>query len=617
MYPVSEPSTPSAFPALDSYILAQVQDIVIVVDNDFRIRSLNPAALRYFDVSEAEALGRRISELATFEYSDSSPETIFARVTAEGHWAGPLSFCNRAGQRYYFDFDLKRLPAGPGLPEGLLSIGRDRTAEQRSEEKVLRKERFYHGLIADALDGILLLNESGLITFASPSIRLVLGFDHTEVLGENAFGFVHPDDRGKAMESLALEVQHNPVVKFITVRLRCKNGDWRWCLVRGHNLLHNPSVNGIAVYFHDDSQRKQAAEALRESEQRFRMLVRNIQVGVMMFNADGRLEEVNEAATRILAVPEGDLLQRERPDKRWQAISEDGRALDFEDTPAYQVLQTGAPVRNFVMGHLPPGSTTRVWLLVNADPVVDEQGSLRFIIVSFSDITYRRELERRLLAEEIAHQRQLTQATIDSSEKERTEIGKELHDNIGQQLTTIKLYLDLARSTADEETAEMVSLATRNISDVINEIRALCRSLIPSTLGDLGLEESVTDLIHTFTRTRHLHIRFRAEGFDEDRVPDNQKLMLFRILQEQLNNIAKHAAARKVIVTLRQDDGQVQLEVSDDGTGFDPATVRRGLGLTSMRNRAEMFGGNVRIESSPGNGCTLTVSIPDAGTAEQ
>ncbi|RYY91075.1 MAG: PAS domain S-box protein, partial [Chitinophagaceae bacterium] len=356
------------------------------------------AGLRLFGLELDAVTGRLISDVIEFDYLGTSLEAIYQSLHDVGSWEGLLGFRSRTGQQCHFYFTIRRLPATEGMPAGILSIGRDRSAEVRSEEALQRRERFYHGLIADALDGILLLDAQGNITFASPSVRHVLGYDYQEVLGKSGFTFVHPDDFGKAAQSFALEVEQNPVQKFITIRLLCKSGEWRWCLVRGHNLLLNPNVGGIAIYFHDDTQRKQAAEALRESEQRFRMLVRNIQVGVLMFNPDGEILEVNEAATRILGLTEDELLSRDRPDDRWEAIFEDGRPITVEDTPAYKVVQSGQAVRNFVMGHLQPRSGKRVWLLVNADPVFDEAGGMRHIITSFSDITYRKELEERLLA---------------------------------------------------------------------------------------------------------------------------------------------------------------------------------------------------------------------------
>jgi PAS domain S-box-containing protein len=527
-----------------------------------------------------------------------------------GAWEGVQGFSSRNGTRYHFNFTISFLPGADNKPSGILIIGRDVTRERSWQEELQTKERFYHGLIADSLDGILLMDAGATITFASPSIRHVLGFDFQEVLGKNAFEYVHPEDRLKAKEAFDLEVVQNPLIKFITVRLLCKNGNWLWCLVRGHNLLSNPAVNGIAIYFHDDTLRKQASEALRETEQRFRMLIANLQIGVMLHNPNAEVVLCNEAGSHLLGIPEESFVGRPCTDQVWNIVAENGVQLTKENLPAPTVIRTGNQIRNTVVGYKHPETGERIWLLINADPVFDSNRKLQFVITSFADISERKRLENQLLGEQIAHQRQLTQATIDSSEKERIEIGKELHDNIGQQLTTIKLYLDLARSTADEETLEMVSLATRNVSDVINEIRNLCRSLIPSSLGDLGLQESVNDLIHTLTRTQKVRIRFVAENFDEATVPDNQKLMLFRIVQEQLNNIVKHAHAQKVHVRLSGANG-VKLEIADDGVGFDPATVRRGLGLTNMRNRAEMFGGTVEIKSAPGKGCVLSVHVPD------
>jgi signal transduction histidine kinase len=252
----------------------------------------------------------------------------------------------------------------------------------------------------------------------------------------------------------------------------------------------------------------------------------------------------------------------------------------------------------------------RTWLLINIDLMVDEGGEILQVINSAINITERKKLELRLLDEQINKQKLLTQASIDGQEKERKEIGKELHDNIGQQLTTTKLFLDMAKSSADDSTAEMISMALKGVSDVINEIRSMSRSLMPPTLGDLGLMESITDLIESISRTQYLRIDLDDYEFDEDLVPDNKKLMLFRIVQEQLNNIVKHAAARRVNIMLRNDKPFLHLEIRDDGKGFDPKSVKKGLGLTNMRNRAELFGGEVKIVSSEGKGCTLTVKVP-------
>jgi signal transduction histidine kinase len=227
------------------------------------------------------------------------------------------------------------------------------------------------------------------------------------------------------------------------------------------------------------------------------------------------------------------------------------------------------------------------------------------------NLTERKKLEQRLICEQINHQKQLTQATIDGQEKERTEVGKELHDNIGQQLTTVKLYLDMAKSgAASPSNPELLDMALKGVSDLINEVRAMSRSLVPPTLRDLGLIDSLHELVSSISRVQVITINLHYEGFEEESLEENKKLMFFRIIQEQLNNIIKHANATRATVSLAATTKAILLQIKDDGKGFDPKTVCKGIGFTNIRNRAELFGGKLEIISSPGKGSTVKVSIP-------
>jgi signal transduction histidine kinase len=226
------------------------------------------------------------------------------------------------------------------------------------------------------------------------------------------------------------------------------------------------------------------------------------------------------------------------------------------------------------------------------------------------NLTERKKLEQKLISGQLFHQRQLTKATIDGQENERRAIGEELHDNIGQQLTTIKLFLDYAKTTAEGETSEMVNMALKGVADVINEVRAMSRSLVPYTLKDLGLIESIRELSDSLMRARTLNIEFEHLGFSEDCLPENQKLSLFRIVQEQLNNIVKHAAAQNVWMKLCEKKGEFILEIKDDGKGFSSMQGKKGIGILNIKNRAELFNGKAELFSEPGCGCLLVVSFP-------
>ncbi|HEU0064778.1 MAG TPA: ATP-binding protein, partial [Flavisolibacter sp.] len=289
---------------------------------------------------------------------------------------------------------------------------------------------------------------------------------------------------------------------------------------------------------------------------------------------------------------------------------EDGRKYSIEERPTSKAIQTGKAIKDFVIGIYRPHKKDRVWVLINSDPILDENGNVQHIVSSVKDITERKRMEEELLAKQISHQKQITQATIDGQENERTEIGKELHDNIGQQLTTIKLFLDMARTTSDDSTIEMITMALKGISDVINEVRNMSRSLVPSTLKDLGLVESIEELVDSFQRTQRLIITFEPASFEEELIPENQKLTMFRIVQEQLTNIIKYAEAKHVKILLYTEGPDNILEIKDDGIGFEVKKIRKGLGFTNIKNRAEVFGGHATIFSKPGKGCSVKITFP-------
>jgi len=239
----------------------------------------------------------------------------------------------------------------------------------------------------------------------------------------------------------------------------------------------------------------------------------------------------------------------------------------------------------------------------------DNEGKPYRMVGSMQDLTVRKQLEKELLNQELNRQKLIAQAAIDAQEKERGQIGKELHDNINQMLTTTKLYLELAK-TDEENRLNLINRSARNIVDTINEIRKLSRSLVPPSIGDLGLVDSITDLIESVRVTSIINIEFYPINVEEAQIEDNVKLMLFRVVQEQINNVLKHAKARNLFIELTLEEEFLELSIVDDGVGFEPDKVKRGLGLSNISSRANLFNGKVELLTSPGKGCKLHVWVP-------
>jgi two-component system, NarL family, sensor histidine kinase UhpB len=248
------------------------------------------------------------------------------------------------------------------------------------------------------------------------------------------------------------------------------------------------------------------------------------------------------------------------------------------------------------------------------------------ILVIANDVTERIQLEKELNEQRMTRQRQITEAVILAQEKERTEIGKELHDNVNQILGASNLYISTAM-TDEELRQELLERSTGLVSKAINEIRKISKSLITPGLREIGLIDSIEDIIEDMRFAKDdMQIELDLQNISEEEIEDRRKLTLFRIVQEQLNNIIKHAQAKRVLIRLSiegangavgegvanggADGRSIVLTVTDNGVGFDVTRHRKGVGITNIISRVELFNGKVEIVTAPGEGCTLSVGLP-------
>ena len=242
--------------------------------------------------------------------------------------------------------------------------------------------------------------------------------------------------------------------------------------------------------------------------------------------------------------------------------------------------------------------------------ILRDTGKKAFCMIgAMQDISQLKLKELELINQEIQKQNAISQAILDTQEKERTEIGKELHDNVNQLLTTTKLYLDLAIADPDHKT-DFIKKSSESILHVLDEIRKLCDALMAPGLDDLGLLDSVEGLVESINITKQLKVDFNSDPELEEILSENTKLILYRIIQEALNNCLKYAEAKSVIIYLSVSQKKVTLTVSDDGKGFDPMTTKKGAGLKNIQNRVYLFNGTFEIIASPGKGCELNITIP-------
>ncbi len=591
-------------------ILNNVTDIIVTTDVNRIVTSWNNVIEKLTGITKEEAIGKQFREVLVSDYSPYTHDQVAEIVFKEGIWRGEISFEGSDGEMKYLLHTVSLFRDEEGKVIGLLGVGKEITERKKAEAKLQESELFYRNMISNSLDGIIMTNKNGIIVYCGPSVVKISGYEPAQLLGRSFADFVHPDDLMITIDAFSLELKKQSVLKYLLIRLKHSNGVWTWCTVRAHNLLENSGVNAIVVYFTNDSKRKEIEDKLRENEKQFRSLIHNLRQGILLQDEKAQMIIWNRAALDMLGLTEEQLIGRTSFDPVWNVIHEDGTNFPGHLHPVPVAIQTKKSVQDVVMGVFRPTTNDRVWLLVNAEPVFDEQQNIINVICSFTDITEQKRLSQELVEQEVHKQKQITQATIDGQEKERQQIGKELHDNINQHLTTTRLYLEVAKEKASGELKEIIDQSHKNLVSIINEIRSLSQSLVPPTLGDLGLIESIQELCDSLKRVHTFKIEFLYRHFNEQILPDNLKLMLFRITQEQINNIIRHAEANRIQIWLQSDAEHIILTIIDNGKGFNSSTTKKGQGFNNITNRAALFNGKVEVETKPGNGCKLTVIIP-------
>jgi len=224
------------------------------------------------------------------------------------------------------------------------------------------------------------------------------------------------------------------------------------------------------------------------------------------------------------------------------------------------------------------------------------------------DITGRKELEEAILKQEVQAQKMIIRAVLQAEERERNIIGQELHDNVNQILASAKLYLSMAET--DEELREtLIKNSLKYIEDAIQEIRSLSKSQV-TPLKIINLQELVEDLLNEFDQKASIRTNFNYNVSKNVVVDEDLKLNIYRVIQEQLNNVLKHSSAEKVSVSVEGINGWLKVKIEDDGKGFLLDKRRNGIGIANMTNRVESYNGQIKIDTSPGKGCVVDVKIP-------
>lgn len=364
---------------------------------------------------------------------------------------------------------------------------------------------------------------------------------------------------------------------------------------------------GAAFDLSQEYQYKQGMESafalLKDSEEKYRKLFQNMQLGVLEVDAQERIRYANEAFLTMSGYTLEEMIGQKA--NRLFCGTKESREIVKKQ---HEIRKQGIESAYEMAFKRKNGSLATT--IISGAPLFDRNGRVKGSVGIHWDVTEVRAMERTLIENKINKEKELIEAKLQAEEEQRLQIGRDLHDGVGQVLAYLTMQLGMVKikNAFTEKELEQLEKSARN---ALEQVRSLSRALAPPALRDLGLREAIRELIDSYGVLEkpvfELDIYRQAEDYN---LSLEKKTMIYRIFQELLANTFKHANANQISIRLFFDQKYFHLEYKDDGKGFDPAVVKKGVGLESIKSRVAYYKGSIQFKSTPGKGNLTIIQVP-------
>ena len=486
----------------------------------------------------------------------------------------------------------------------LMGVGLDFSEREKAKKAILESETKYKELIEQASDGIFISNLDGKYIDVNSSACRMLGYTKEELLNMSGAEILYHHEEVERLPNRYEELKSGKS-SIQETTLRRKDGSV--LMVESNSkMLSDSRVIGI---IRDLTERKKTDKALRESEERYRALVENAPEALVVMDVKKQLfVSVSKSAERLFKMSNEELL----------------KVGPLAVSPEYQPdgrLSSEVAMEN-VQKAIDGGKPSFEWMHIDKDknPIPCEIWLVR--LPSESEVLIRGSIvditERKKVAEEIRINSELLRELYSYSqeirEEERTYIAREIHDELGQQLTGLKMdlsWINRKLKSADETINKKMLETLSLIDTTIKTVRKIATELRPSILDDLGLVAALEWQGEEFGKRSDIKVTFTS-NLDETFIQPDITTALFRIYQELLTNVARHAQAGVVNTAVYINNNILHLSVEDNGSGFDATDIisKKTLGLRGIKERTNLIGGKYEIKTSPGEGTSVLISVP-------
>jgi PAS domain S-box-containing protein len=477
--------------------------------------------------------------------------------------------------------------------------------ERKETEAALRaSEERFRRVVEAAPSGMMLVDQQGLIRLVNTRLEQQFGYGRTELIGRpmetllpDQYRMAHPDHRDRFF---ALP-ENRSMGEDRDLFARHRNGH-EFPIQVGLNPIHVQEGTQVLASIVDISERKQAEDSLRKQRAFLRQVIDLSPNFILAKDRDGRFTLANQAVADAYGTTVESLVGKTDADfslKRKELAH--FREMDL------RVFDTGAEI--FIREEPLTDSTGKVrWLQTVKRPLVNEQGVADHVLVIATDITERRAGEQALRRSE---------ENLRFALEERERLSQDLHDGILQSLYGVGLGLDTAgrlMEAAPRKAKREFAHSISQLNRTIEEVRSFITGLHFNSLEGDRFKEALKSVVSVYGSSRQTQFTLQVAPRAVAPLTQQQRLHLLNLAREAVSNSIRHGRAREVRVRLRRHRGGVRLEIRDNGSGFDPATVRTsGFGLNNMTARAARMGGRILVQSRVGRGTRVVIELPEGG----
>ncbi len=381
-----------------------------------------------------------------------------------------------------------------------------------------------------------------------------------------------------------------------------------WSELSFYPIYEGNDVIGTACFSRNITERKKAEEATRLSTERMSAILNTLPANIVLLDENGFIIEVNDAWKKF-TIENGYAGPDYCMGDNYLTISQSATGSEKEDG---KMVAAGIKnvlkkvVKEFTYEYSCDGPAMKRWFRMVATPL--QKKEYAGAVVMHIDISEIRILELEKLKNIKEEQKKITRVILQAGEKERARLGQELHDNISQLLAAIKMKLGYCLTHPDKS-LPIIEKCTEYVQEAMTEARNLSHKMVLPRFEEDGFYHSMSLLVQKYRGSEKV-IQIEMKQMDQNLIPAGIKETIYRITQEQLNNIEKYAQASKVFIEIVTRPDHLSFLIRDDGVGFISGRKGDGIGLTNIFNRAESYNGSAKIITAPGRGCTLQVEIP-------